>query len=132
MESQDFENILYIWEFFNNFSDFLSVPTFTMAELQASLNFTLPEDRVHSAFYQDVDSSQELTNDPFQGYTWHQRCSITEIKERGIHLINQMHIALVKAIAGDLDILNSGGEPPSGGANVNTRGGGSSAILGGG
>jgi hypothetical protein len=26
--SQEFENLLYIWEFFNNFSDFLEIPTF--------------------------------------------------------------------------------------------------------
>ena len=132
MDPEDFENILYIWEFFNNFADFLSVPyNFTIAELQAALNFTLPEERVHTAFYQDVDSSQEFTNDPFQGYTWHQRCSITEIKERGIHLINQLHIALAKAIAGDLDILNGTVEPTAGAANINTRKGGPSGILGG-
>jgi hypothetical protein len=30
LEPEDFENLLYIWEFFNNFSDFLSTPTFTL------------------------------------------------------------------------------------------------------
>ena len=70
----------------------------------------LSEDRVHTAFHQEIDSSQEITNDPFQGYTWTQRCTINEIKERGINLMNQIHIALVSAIAGDLDMLNSMGE----------------------
>jgi len=110
VEAEEFENLLYIWEFFNNFSDFLSTPSFTLAELQASLNFTLSEDRVHTAFHQEIDSSQEITNDPFQGYTWTQRCTMTEIKERGIHLVNQIHMALVRVIANDLEILNNGGE----------------------
>ena len=116
LEAEEFENLLYIWEFFNNFSDFLSIPTFPLTELQASLSLVLSEDRVHTAFHQEIDSSQEITNDPFQGYTWTQRCTINEIKERGINLINQIHIALVSAIAGDLDMLNnigeSAGQPP--------------------
>ena len=62
---EDFENLVYIWEFFNNFSDFLNTQTFTVAELQASLNFTSSEDRIHTAFHQEIDSSQEITNDPF-------------------------------------------------------------------
>lgn len=28
-----FENLLYIWEFFNNFSDFLEIPIFNLQEL---------------------------------------------------------------------------------------------------
>ena len=32
LDSQDFENLLYIWEFLCNFSDFLSLPGFTLAE----------------------------------------------------------------------------------------------------
>jgi hypothetical protein len=33
VDHQDFENLLYIWEFFNNFSDFLEIPAFDLAEL---------------------------------------------------------------------------------------------------
>ena len=65
VEAEEFENLLYIWEFFNNFSDFLNLPTFSLTELQAALNFSLEEDQVHTAFEQDIESSQEVTNDPF-------------------------------------------------------------------
>ena len=30
MDCDKFENLLYIWEFFNNFSDFLEIPTFNL------------------------------------------------------------------------------------------------------
>lgn len=46
VEAEHFENLLYLWEFFNNFSDFLSLPTFSLTELQAALNFTLSDDQV--------------------------------------------------------------------------------------
>ena len=65
LEPEDFENLVYIWEFFNNFSDFLGTQAFTLVELQAALNFTCTEDRVHTVFHQEIDSSQEITNDPF-------------------------------------------------------------------
>ena len=31
--NQEFEDLLYIWEFFNNFSDFLEIPMFNLEEL---------------------------------------------------------------------------------------------------
>ena len=40
IDSDKFENLLYIWEFLNNFKDFLDMPKFSLEELQASLNFT--------------------------------------------------------------------------------------------
>ena len=33
VDCPQFENLLYLWEFFNNFSDFLNVPNFSMTEL---------------------------------------------------------------------------------------------------
>ena len=33
LEPEEFENLLYIWEFFNNFSDFLEIPAFDLSEL---------------------------------------------------------------------------------------------------
>lgn len=118
VEAEDFENLLYLWEFFNNFSDFLNLPTFSLTELQAALSFTLSGDQVQTAFECDIDSSQEITNDPFQGYTWHQKCTINEIKEHGFNLINQLHSALVRALCTDLEILNSNNESGQNTANV--------------
>ena len=50
LDAEDFEHLLYIWEFFNNFSDFLSTPNFSLVQLQAALAFTNSEERVHTAF----------------------------------------------------------------------------------
>lgn len=91
INAETFENLLYIWEFFNNFSDFLEIPVFNLQELQASLNFCESPEVVCTAFSQEIDSSQEINNDPFQGYNHHQKCTITEIKENGINLANQIH-----------------------------------------
>lgn len=44
VEAEHFENLLYLWEFFNNFSDFLNLPNFSLTELQAALNFTYSND----------------------------------------------------------------------------------------
>jgi len=57
LEADQFENLLYIWEFFNNFSDFLDIPAFDLAELQASLQFYEHPGKVHTHFEQEVDSS---------------------------------------------------------------------------
>ena len=108
VESEQFENLMYVWESFNNFSDFFNIPQFSLSELQAALAFSYSEDRVHTAFEQEIDSSQEITSDPFQGYTWPQRCSIQQIKESGFNLINQIHITLIEAILKDINVLNNG------------------------
>ena len=79
METVDFENLLYIWEFLNNFSDFLDLPNFYIQELQATLMFCDTPEKVHTHFEQDLDSSQEITNDPMQGLDWNQMQSIQEI-----------------------------------------------------
>lgn len=53
----EFENLLYIWEFFNNFSDFLDIPIFNLSELQASLNFVDKPDDVEKHFEREIESS---------------------------------------------------------------------------
>ena len=65
--------------------------------------FTEEHDKVIHHFSQDIDSSQEITNDPLQGFDWNQKCTISEIKEKGINLTNQIHLALVKAICVDIE-----------------------------
>jgi len=91
LSPEKFENLIYIWEFFNNFSDFFNIANFTIQELQSALSFTHSSDEIHQSFYQEIDSSQEITNEVLQGYDWHQKCTINEIRERGFHLINQIH-----------------------------------------
>ena len=44
MEAERFECLLYIWEFGNNFSEFLQTPTFKIEELAACLSYTTESD----------------------------------------------------------------------------------------
>lgn len=39
IEGDKFENLMYVWEFFNNFNDFLKSKEFKIEELQAALSF---------------------------------------------------------------------------------------------
>lgn len=39
IEAEDFENLIYVWEFLNNFNDYLNLPPFNLSELYAALNF---------------------------------------------------------------------------------------------
>jgi len=44
METEDFERLLYIWEFGNNFSEFLGTPIFKIEELAACLSYSTESD----------------------------------------------------------------------------------------
>lgn len=39
MKAEEFERILYIWEFCNNFNEFLDTPAFKLEELESCLNY---------------------------------------------------------------------------------------------
>lgn len=39
LPAEDFERIMYIWEFCNNFNEFLGTPLFKIEELQACLAY---------------------------------------------------------------------------------------------
>lgn len=72
---------------------------------------------MQTAFECDIDSSQEITNDPFQGFTWHQKCTINEIKDHGFNLVNQLHCSVIRVLCADLEQLNSSNESGQTGAN---------------
>jgi hypothetical protein len=44
IEAENFEQILYIWEFCNNFTEFLETPQFKLEELEACLNYDAAKD----------------------------------------------------------------------------------------
>ena len=39
VDGSTFERLVYVWEFFNNFSDYFNIPSFKLEELHASLAF---------------------------------------------------------------------------------------------
>jgi len=44
MKAEDFERLLYIWEFCNNFTEYLDIPQFKIEELAVSLSYRPEED----------------------------------------------------------------------------------------
>lgn len=65
LKTNEFENLVYIWEFFNNFKDFLDIPKFSLEELQAALKFNVDAndpDKLEACFIRG-----ESEDDPF---TW--------------------------------------------------------------
>ena len=71
----------------------------------------MPEADIHKAFTKDEEPSQDGAEDPYSGYTWTQKCTMSEIKDRGFMLANQLHVALVKAIFSDLEALGGADAP---------------------
>lgn len=103
LETTEFENLLYLWEFFNNFKDFLDIPKFSLEELQAALKFSADArepDKLEACF-----DRAECEVEPF---TWEQRMTMKEIRESGFNLVNQLHSALARLIISDLEKLNGG------------------------
>jgi hypothetical protein len=39
LSGEEFDRLLYIWEFFNNFSEYLETPSFKIEDLKIALTF---------------------------------------------------------------------------------------------
>lgn len=72
-----------MWEFFNNFKDFLDIPKLSLEELQAALGFTTDANEPDLIEAQFIKRDNEL--EPF---SWEQRMTMKEIREHGIDLVN--------------------------------------------
>lgn len=86
VDGHTFERLLYIWEFFNNFSEFFNLAPFKLEELQASLSlasdakplFTMPE---------SIDENEEQD--------WEEQITNKTVVEQGFGLINSLHMTAV-------------------------------------
>lgn len=91
IEAEEFEQLLYIWEFANNFNEFLDTPGFRIEELRAALSYT-PED----------DPRTELSLAEEQELPWNEQMELRHLKEKGFQLLNRLHTALVEAFLRDM------------------------------
>ena len=57
MEAKEFERLLYIWEFCNNFSEFLETPSFKIEELAACLDYSTETD---PRFQMSIEETEAL------------------------------------------------------------------------
>lgn len=87
LDGQDFDRLLYIWEFCNNFSDLLETPAFTLEELQIALSHQV-------APCTDIAAEETLP--------WSEQAQLRQLRERGFHLINAIHCALANCYLEEL------------------------------
>lgn len=91
MEAAEFERLLYIWEFCNNFSEYLEIPLFKIEELAVSLSYR-PED----------DPRLEMSLSEVEELDWTEQMQLRHINEKGFHLVNHMLTALAERYLADL------------------------------
>ena len=91
MPAEDFESLLYIWEFSNNFNEFLETPQFKIEELAACLNYE-PEN----------DPRMQLNVAEQEDLEWNEQMQLRHITEKGFHLVNNLFTALAESYLHDL------------------------------
>lgn len=65
LDATEFENLLYLWEFLNNFRDFLDIPKFSLEELQGALNFTADVNDP-----EQVEANFTKSDDELEPFNW--------------------------------------------------------------
>ena len=99
VSADDFEKLIYIWEFSNNFNDYLDTPAFKLEELKFALLYTERE-----------DANSNLTIKEEQELEWNEQMRVKHIREKGLHMINALHTALVTCFLDDFFPDNSSDE----------------------
>jgi hypothetical protein len=79
---REFEDMLYIWEFCNNFIEFLEIPAFKIEELYVALTYT------GKSLVSEPDSQSDNPD------LWMEEASMSQLEKRGLGFLNQIHIAL--------------------------------------
>lgn len=95
LDGADFDRLLYIWEFCNNFSDLLETPAFTLEELQIALTHQVEP-------CTDIEGEENLP--------WAEQAQLKQLRERGFHLINAIHCALADCYLEELASSNDDSE----------------------
>mmetsp|Transcript_1914 Transcript_1914/g.1301 ORF Transcript_1914/g.1301 Transcript_1914/m.1301 type:complete len:141 (-) Transcript_1914:2530-2952(-) len=91
VSSDNFEQLLYIWEFLNNFSEYLETPNFRLEDLQAALNYSNKPEEV--CLYDTMDP-EELD--------WNEAQTEEKLRTNGFNLINQLHLGLIECFLSEL------------------------------
>lgn len=89
-ESADFERLVYIWEFLNNFCDFMSLQPFRLEELQLALSFSEKQVQLYS---QDPAAEDQ---------DWEEQINNKTVAKQGFDLVNAIHIAVLDVFVSEL------------------------------
>mmetsp|Transcript_2953 Transcript_2953/g.2782 ORF Transcript_2953/g.2782 Transcript_2953/m.2782 type:complete len:143 (+) Transcript_2953:965-1393(+) len=85
IDGNDFERLLYVWEFGNNFGDYLDLAPFKLEELQCALAL----DKFDDLYGKEEDM------------TWEEQQTLRAINEEGFELVNKLFISFVKTFIHD-------------------------------
>ncbi len=91
MEAEEFEKLLYVWEFCNNFSEFLFTPQFKIEELRACLSYQPA-----------TDPRTELRIEEVELLEWTDKMQLRHINEKGFHMVNLLITAMTERYLHDL------------------------------
>ena len=91
MPAEDFERLLYIWEFCNNFNEFLDTPSFKIEELAACLTYEKEGDPRFSLSFEEIEDLE-----------WTEQMQIRHINEKGFHMVNHLLTAITQCYLRDL------------------------------
>lgn len=89
--AEDFERVLYIWEFCNNFNEFLGTPLFKIEELQVCLSYD-PE----------TDPRTKMSFEELSELDYTDQIELRHIQEKGFFMVNRLTSALVENYLKDL------------------------------
>lgn len=107
VSAEEFEKLIYIWEFCNNFCEYLQTPTFKLEDLKCALSYSEQEDPIA---HLSIQGESELE--------WSEQMRVKHIREKGLHIINSLHAALVTCFLDDFFPDNTSEEN---GTAANTR-----------
>lgn len=79
---------MYIWEFCNNFSDYLETPFFKIEDLRIALTYRPPDQK-------SLLEEEELE--------WNEQMALQQVREKGLNLINVIHVALADCYLKELE-----------------------------
>ena len=86
MEAGEFEGVLYIWEFCNNFNEFLDTPSFKLEELASCLRYGPESDERMKMSLSEVESQLD----------WTEQMQLKHIREKGFHMVNHLMTSLAE------------------------------------
>lgn len=109
VSADEFEQLIFIWEFCNNFSDFLNTPTFKLEELKAALSYS-----------EENDPNTNLKISEEQELEWNEQMRVKHIREKGLHMINSIHTSLAQCFL-DNFFPDASAEEPAKPSGLNTR-----------
>jgi len=96
--SEEFDELLYIWEFCNNFSDYLETPFFKIEDLRVALT------------HQASDQKSLLEEEDLE---WNEQMGLQQVREKGLNLVNAIHVALADCYLKELEQIETKVESPS-------------------